>query len=72
MHAELGRIAERGDSVDLEAVPMPENGDEVTYPAVPVRLTVEHMEGRRIDRIVLTRAPDADGTGAGSSNEGRS
>jgi CBS domain containing-hemolysin-like protein len=72
MHAALGRIAERGDSVDLEAVPLPENGDEATFPAVPVRLTVERMEGRRIDRIVLTRAPGADGAGAGSSNEGRS
>jgi CBS domain containing-hemolysin-like protein len=72
MHAVLGRIAERGDSVDLEAVPVPENGDDVTYPAVPVRLTVERMEGRRIDRIVLTRTPRADGAGAGSSNERRS
>ena len=70
MHAALGRIAERGDSVDLEAVPVPENGDEVTVPAVPVRLTVERMEGRRIDRIVLTRTPRADG--ASSPDEGRS
>ncbi|HUS21173.1 MAG TPA: hemolysin family protein [Aeromicrobium sp.] len=72
MHAILGRIAERGDSVDLDAVPVPENGDDVTYPAVPVRLTVERMEGRRIDRIVLTRTPRADGAGVGSSNERRS
>jgi CBS domain containing-hemolysin-like protein len=57
MHAVLGRIAERGDTVDLEAVPTQENGDEVAIPAVPVRLTVEHMQGRRIDRLVLTRMP---------------
>jgi CBS domain containing-hemolysin-like protein len=59
MHAVLGRIAERDDTVDLEAVPTSENGDDAMIPAVPVRLTVEHMQGRRIDRIVLTRMPDA-------------
>jgi CBS domain containing-hemolysin-like protein len=72
MHAVLGRIAKRGDSVDLEAVPVPENGDDATFPAIPVRLTVERMEGRRIDRIVFTRAPGAGSAGADSSNEGRS
>ena len=59
MHAVLGRIAERDDTVDLEAVPLSENGDDAVIPAVPVRLTVERMQGRRIDRIVLTRLPDA-------------
>jgi CBS domain containing-hemolysin-like protein len=72
MHALLGRIAERGDSVDLQAVPTPENGDDATLPGVPVRLTVERMEGRRIDRIVLTRAPSAEDAPAGSSDEDRS
>ena len=66
MHAVLGRIAERGDTIDLEAAPTPENGDEVATSTAPVRLTVEHMQGRRIDRIVLTRMPDA------TSDEARS
>ena len=53
VHAVLGRIAERGDSVDLEAVPT--EGDDESAGTVRVRLTVERMQGRRIDRIVLTR-----------------
>jgi len=71
MHAVLGRIAERGDTVDLDAVPTQENGDELAIPEVPVRLTVEHMQGRRIDRIVLTRMPGAQGEGANTSGEAR-
>jgi CBS domain containing-hemolysin-like protein len=72
IHALLGRIAERGDTVDLEATPVPENGDEATTTAVPVRLTVERMQGRRIDRILLTRQQLAQGEGARRSGEASS
>ncbi len=69
IHALLGRIAERGDTVDLEATPIPENGDDLTAPAVRVRLTVERMQGRRVDRIVLTREPDDDSEADGPADE---
>ena len=59
VHAVLGRIAERGDSVVLDAEPT--EGDDESAGTVRVRLTVERMQGRRIDRIVLTR------TGSGGS-----
>ncbi|HKY58854.1 MAG TPA: hemolysin family protein [Aeromicrobium sp.] len=72
IHAELGRIAERGDTIDLAAVPTYENGDDRTRPAVPVRLTVERMQGRRIDRLVLTLMPDGEGADADASDEVRS
>jgi CBS domain containing-hemolysin-like protein len=72
IHALLGRIAERGDTVDLEATPIPENGDEISALAVRVRLTVERMQGRRVDRIVLARVPDADGEAEGPADEARS
>jgi CBS domain containing-hemolysin-like protein len=70
VHALLGRIAERADTVDLEARPTQENGDEVATNAVRVRLTVEHMQGRRVDRLLLTRL--ADGSSAGSPDGVRS
>jgi len=62
VHAVLGRIAERGDGVDLDAVPT-EEADE-SAGTVRVRLTVERMQGRRVDRILLTRTGSQDGGAA--------
>ena len=52
IHAQLGRIAHRGDRVDL-AVKSPGSAAEHDATST-VRLEVERMQGRRIDRIVLT------------------
>ena len=69
VHAVLGRIAERDDTIEVAAVATPENGDESPNAPVPVRLTVERMQGRRIDRVVLTRVPDADHDGRSDEAE---
>jgi CBS domain containing-hemolysin-like protein len=63
VHAQLGRIADRGDEVVLDALPEREPDDDGQLAPVPVRLTVERMQGRRVDRVVLTREPvfEADG-----------
>jgi CBS domain containing-hemolysin-like protein len=64
VHARLGRIASRGDEVVLDVLPVREPEDDGQLEPVSVRLTVERMQGRRIDRLVLTREPnagDADG-----------
>ena len=58
VHALLGRIGERGDTVDLAAIPTQEDDDELGASTVQVRLTIERMQGRRIDRLVLTRVDD--------------
>lgn len=48
---ELGRLAERGDTIELR-IAVPSVNDE---PLVQdVRLTVERTEGRRIDRVSIT------------------
>jgi CBS domain containing-hemolysin-like protein len=52
IHARLGRIAQRGDRVDL-AVKSPGSTGDLDATS-SVRLEVERMQGRRIDRIVLT------------------
>ncbi|HWV26405.1 MAG TPA: hemolysin family protein, partial [Aeromicrobium sp.] len=46
VHAELGRIAERGDVIELD---LDDEGEPVR-----VTLTVDRMEGRRVDRLTLT------------------
>lgn len=46
----LGRLAVRGDFVDLDLNPDRETDEEADI----VRLTVERMDGRRIDRVSLT------------------
>jgi len=54
VHAELGRIAERGDVIELELTPDDDEGEPVR-----VTLTVDRMEGRRVDRLTLTVGGDA-------------
>ena len=54
MNAELGRLATRGDTVTLELDRAPEDDDDDDPPAVVVHLAVERMDGRRIDRVVMT------------------
>ncbi|MGI9085601.1 MAG: hemolysin family protein [Aeromicrobium sp.] len=54
INAELGRLAKRGDTITLE---IEGTSDEDDSPPVVVRLAVEHMDGRRIDRVVLTVEP---------------
>ena len=51
VHAELGRIAERGDVIELD---LDDEGEPVR-----VTLTVDRMEGRRVDRLTLTVGGDA-------------
>ena len=63
VHARLGRIADRGDEVVLGALPDREPDDDGQLAPVPVRLTVERMQGRRVDRIVLTREPNPQADG---------
>ena len=49
----LGRLAVRGDVVTLEVDSTPENDEDDVEP-LTVHLTVERLEGRRIDRLALT------------------
>jgi len=56
IHAELGRIAERGDVVELLVDPTPHDEDDEPEP-LRVTLTVDRMEGRRVDRVTLTVHP---------------
>ncbi len=52
IHAELGRIAERGDEVTLR---LERRVDEEEEPEqLKISLRVDRMEGRRIDRVSLT------------------
>ena len=53
INAELGRLAVRGDSVRLELDRTPED-DEDDPPPLVVHLSVERMDGRRIDRVIMT------------------
>ncbi len=53
MNAELGRLAIRGDTVTLQLDRTPGDDDDDAPPLV-VHLKVERMDGRRIDRVVLT------------------
>lgn len=49
----LGRLAVRDDVVTLQVDPTPEDDEDDPEP-LTVRLTVERLEGRRIDRIAMT------------------
>lgn len=53
VNAVLGRLATRGDTISLE-LNHTGNGDEDDVPPFVVHLAVEHMDGRRIDRVVMT------------------
>lgn len=53
VHAELGRLAVRGDVVRLEL--STDDPDET----LPVTLMVDAMDGRRIDRIILSTGREA-------------
>jgi CBS domain containing-hemolysin-like protein len=53
VNAELGRLAERGDVVTLSLDRTPDDDEDDPEPLV-VTLTVERLEGRRIDRVSLT------------------
>jgi CBS domain containing-hemolysin-like protein len=53
INSELGRLATRGDSVTLKLDRTPDD-DEDDPPALIVHLSVERMDGRRIDRVVMT------------------
>ena len=64
INAELGRLAQRGDSVTLELDRTPDD-DEDDPPALVVHLSVERMDGRRIDRVIMT--VDAAPTGSDES-----
>jgi CBS domain containing-hemolysin-like protein len=64
VHAELGHIARRGDEVVLTAQPVREPDDDTHHDPVTVRLTVERMQGRRIDRLVLAREEPGDQEGS--------
>jgi CBS domain containing-hemolysin-like protein len=60
----LGRLAVRDDVVVLQVDSTPENDEDDAVP-LTVRLKVERLEGRRIDRIALTIDDSADEQGAG-------
>lgn len=55
IHAELGRIAVRGDAVMLRLNRRADDEDDPEQLAVTLR--VDRMEGRRIDRVSLTVEP---------------
>ena len=58
VNAVLGRLATRGDTITLE---IDHNGDgDEDEPPLIVHLAVEHMDGRRIDRVVMTVEPPAE------------
>jgi CBS domain containing-hemolysin-like protein len=59
MLEKLGRIPARGESVTLHLDRTPEDDDDDPEP-LAVTLTVERMEGRRIDRVSLTADDDAE------------
>ncbi|MDR6116826.1 hemolysin family protein [Aeromicrobium sp. SORGH_AS_0981] len=67
LHAELGRLGVRGDVVHLQVDPTPDDEDDDPEP-LQVSLTVERMEGRRIDRVTLAvEAPEGAEDGADPS-----
>ena len=57
---ELGRLAEVGDEVTVRATERPDSDDDdddIARRQVDVRLRVERVAGRRIDRITMRRRP---------------
>lgn len=67
--AELGRVATRGDVIELQVDAIDESDEH--REAVPVRalLEVERLDGRRIDRVAMRVSEDADAAGAGRAGE---
>jgi len=53
VNAVLGRLATRGDAITLE-IAHTGNGNDADVQPLVVGLAVEHMDGRRIDRVVMT------------------
>ncbi len=60
VHAELGRIAERGDVVVVQ-ISVPGEGEDDEPETIDVTLTVERMDGRRVERVSLTVGGGSDG-----------
>ncbi len=60
VHAELGHIAERGDVVMVQIV-VPGEGEDDEPESIDVTLTVERMDGRRVERVSLTVGGGTDG-----------
>jgi CBS domain containing-hemolysin-like protein len=60
LHSRLGRIGARGDVVELQVAAPVENDEDDPEP-LEVTLTVERMEGRRVDRVSMTVGGDHDG-----------
>ncbi|MGJ9421304.1 hemolysin family protein [Aeromicrobium sp. CF3.5] len=60
VHADLGRIAERGDVVVVQVV-VPGEGEDDEPESIDVTLTVERMDGRRVERVSLTVGGGSDG-----------
>jgi CBS domain containing-hemolysin-like protein len=57
VNAVLGRLATRGDTITLQIDNTGNEGDDA--PPLVVHLAVEHMDGRRVDRVVMTVDPPA-------------
>jgi CBS domain containing-hemolysin-like protein len=62
LHAELGRLGVRGDVVHLQVDPTPDDEDDDPVP-LHVTLTVDRMDGRRIDRVTLAVVAEEDARG---------
>ncbi|MGZ5388591.1 MAG: hemolysin family protein [Aeromicrobium sp.] len=62
INQQLGRLAVRGDEVVITLRATPEMEDDDVEP-VTIRLTVERMEGHRIDRVTLTSGDATPGAG---------
>lgn len=68
VHAELGRIAERDDTVTLRLDRTPDVDDDEAPPLI-VHLRVERMDGRRIDRVALTVEESEESEGSQESGD---
>ncbi|MGO1316722.1 MAG: hemolysin family protein [Cellulomonadaceae bacterium] len=56
----LGRFADPGDAVTVEARHTAEPDADGIAPSVEATLVVERLDGRRVDRVQLTVVPDAE------------
>ena len=68
---QLGRLADVGDEVVVPASKAAADDDDGFGATVTVRLIVERMEGRRVDRVLL-RELGADGSAGHDAGDGRS
>ena len=68
---QLGRLADVGDEVVVPASKAAADDDDGFGATVAVRLIVERMEGRRVDRVLL-RELGADGSAGHDAGDGRS